>query len=354
MLYIRQLQRCSSYSAYLIIRMLTTTTISLADEPLTVTTINKSYPAHLRHALIVDLSLLRTAESNKHLASFLGHLRGITPQPIGILQFHDETPTLEVWEALQDLKQVSYLEMISGYSEYCNIGLLDHVGSTWSLQSLVIGGACGEHIKTAHLQTITSLTLDYCCGLIFDLAPATVTSNLKKLIIIENDACDHFIKLQEETCLTNNLSEFKIHSTNGCDFTHQYEKNYFGKALMRCHSLKSLDLTMHDSSDDSPEEHFLTELPNFFSSNLEVLQFRSPPTLANHLSLWHKSLSDPTWLPQLKSIKFILDVCYLGNTIELEKANLAHEQCIQFLNDVVSLRPSVTIINDDVATVTDS
>ena len=238
--------------------MLTTTTVSLADPSLTVATINKSYPAHLRHALIVDLSLLRKAEFNKHLASFLGHLRGIAAQ----------------------------------------------------------------------LHTITSLTLDYCCGLIFDLAPAAITSNLKQLIIIENDACDHFIKLQEETCLTNKLSELKIQSTNGCDFTHQYEKDHFGKALMRCHSLKSLDLTIHDSSDDSPEEHFLTELSTFFPSNLEVLQFRGPPTLANHLSVWHKNLSDPTWLPNLKSMKFILDACYRNGAIEQEKANLAHEQCM--------------------------
>lgn len=78
---------------------------------------------------LADLSLLYRAESTKHLGSFLGHLRRTITQPIDILQFHGETLTLEIQEALQDLKKVSYLEMINGDSEYCNIEPLDHVDS---------------------------------------------------------------------------------------------------------------------------------------------------------------------------------------------------------------------------------
>ncbi|UJR18125.1 hypothetical protein I4U23_005025 [Adineta vaga] len=121
--------------------------------------------------------------------------------------------------------------MHSGYDETCNIIPLDQIGSSWPLQSLIIGSACGESINTAHLYTITSLKLDYCCSLTFNLASRDKPSKLEQLTIIENDACDHFIQFQEETSLMNNLIELKIQSTNGCDFTHQYEEDCFGKAL---------------------------------------------------------------------------------------------------------------------------
>jgi hypothetical protein len=325
--------------------MLTTTTISPNDAPVTTTIKNTSYPSHLRHALIIHLG------AYNYLQSFLDHMRSVAKQPIDMLQFRDDAPSLAIWEALQDLKHISHLEMICEYTEYCNISPLDQVGSSWPLQSMVIGGACGEDIRTNHILTINSLTLDYCCGLSFGLATRNNTSMLKRLTIIENDACDHFIKLQDETCLITNLAELKIESTNGCDFAHQYEKEDFGKALVQCHSLQFLDLTLHDSSEDCPEEHYLIELPMFFPHNVEVLRFRGPPTLANHLSIWHKCIADPKWLPNLNSIKFCLDACWRDKEIELEKANLAHEKCMQLLIDLLSLRPTVTILNEEELTV---
>jgi hypothetical protein len=212
---------------------------------------------------------------------------------------------------------------------------------------MVIGSACGENIKTTHIHTVTSLTLDYCCGLSFSLATRNSTSKLQKLTIIENDACDHFIKLQEETCLISNLIELKIKSTNDCDFIHQYEKECFGKALIQCHSLKFLDLTLHDTSEDLPKEHYLTDLPAFFPPNVEVLRFRGPPALANHLSVWHQCASDPKWLPHLKAIKFCLDVRHRKEEIASEIATLSHEQSTQFLKDLTSFRPLITILNED-------
>lgn len=245
--------------------MLTTTTISPVDSPITTITNNTLYPSHLRHALIIDLDPPRKSNSDKYHSSFVNYLRNIaTRQPIDMLKFHGGTPSLEIWEALRGLKYVSHLEMISGFDEYCNITPLDHVGSSWPLQSLVIGSACGDNINTIHINTITSLTLDHSCGLSFSLASHDSKSQLKQLAIIENDACDQFIKFQEETTLLENLLELKIVSTNGCDFCHQYEKACFGNALIQCHSLKSLDLTLHDASEDSPEEHYLIELPTFF------------------------------------------------------------------------------------------
>ena len=328
--------------------MLTTTTISPNAAPVTTTIENTLYPPHIRHALVIRL------DADNYPQSFLDHLRNVAKQPIDMLQFCDDSPSLAIWEALQDLKHISHLEMISGYNEYCNITPLDQVGSSWPLESIVIGSACGEDIRTKHILTINSLTLDYCCGLSFGLATRNNTSMLKRLAIIENDACDHFMKLQEETCLITNLAELKIESTNGCDFAHQYDKEDFGKALVQCHSLQFLDLTLHDSSEDCPEEHYLIELPMFFPHNVEVLRFRGPPTLANHLSIWYKCIADPKWLQNLNSIKFHLDACYRDNEIVLEKANLAHEKCLQFLKDLTSLRPSVTILNEEELTVTTS
>ncbi len=46
-----------------------------------------------------------------------------------------------------------------------------------------------------------------------------------KMTIIENDACDHFIKLQEEIYLISNLTELKIQSMNGCKCAHPYVKD---------------------------------------------------------------------------------------------------------------------------------
>jgi hypothetical protein len=344
---IRPLQRYSFFSTFRIIRMLTTTTLKPGDAPVTTVIKNTSYPSHLRHALIIDPHPTSNLVLDKYLVTFRNHLRNIVTQPIDMLQFRNSTPSRAIWEALQDRKYISHLEMISGYDETCNIEPLDQVGPSWPLQSIVIVDACGEHINTVHLNTISSLKLDHCCGLYFDLATRNGTSKLERLTIIENDACDHFIKLQEETCLINNLLELKIVSTNGCDFAHQYEEECFGNALVQCHSLKSLDLTLHDSSEDSPKEHYLIELPAFFPPHIEVLRFRGPPTLANHLSVWHECASDPKWLPNLNSIKFSLDVPGKDKEIALEKATFAREQCMQFLKELVSLRPSITILNEE-------
>ena len=322
--------------------MLTVTTVTSGSPPMTAVVKNTLYPSHLRHALIIGFKLNTALDPDKYFPSFLKHLRNVVTQPIDMLQFLDDTPSLEIWEALQGLKSISHLEMISGYTETCNIGPLDQVGLSWPLQSIVISSTCGEDIKTAHINTITSLTLEYCCGLSFSLANLDTPSKLQKLTIIENDACDHFMKLQEETSLINNLIELKIQSTNGCDFAHQYEQQCFGKALIRCHSLKLLDLTLYDSFEDLSEEHYLIKLPAFFPPNLTVLRFRGPPALANHLSVWYQCVSDPDWLPQLESIQFSLDV-HPRN----EEIASSQEKATQFLKDLRSCRPSITILNDE-------
>ncbi|CAF0771432.1 unnamed protein product [Adineta steineri] len=327
--------------------MLTTTTITPIDAPITTTINNTLYPSHLHHALIIDRDSRGQANPDTDDSTFLNHLRTLATQPIDMVQFLGDTPSLAIWEALKDLKNVSHLEMLSGYDEYCNITPLDQVGSSWPLQSLVIGSAAGESINTAHLQTITSLKLDYCCGLSFDLCTRDSPSKLKQLTIIENDACDHFIKFQEKTSLLNHLIELKLQSTNGCDFSYEYDEKCFGKALIQCHSIKSLDLTMSDSSDDDSKENYLIELPVFFPPNVEVLRFRGPPTLANHLSVWQKRISDPKWLPNLKSIQFCLDVCHRDKEIPSDIAKLVHEQSTQFLKDLKSFRPSVTILDEE-------
>ena len=327
--------------------MLTTTTLSPVDAAVTVAIKNITFPSHLRHALIVDLKPTNTLSADQYLPSFLTQLRNIATQSIDMLQFRDGTPSQAIWEALRDLKHLSHLEMISGYDEYCNIGPLDQVGASWPLQSIVIRDACGEDISTAHIHTITSLTLEYCCGLSFSSATRDSPSNLKRLTIVENDACDHFIKLQEETSLINNLLELKIESTNGCDFAHQYEEECFGKALVQCQSLKSLDLTLRDASDGSPKENYLIGLPVFFPVGVEVLRFRGPPALANHLSVWHNCVSDPTWLPNLKSIHFSFNVRYGDKDIVPEHGGLAHERSAQLLQELLSLRPSVIILDTE-------
>ena len=344
--HLRLLRRWLSPSTSLLIRMLTTTTISPVDAPVTAITENKSYPPHLRHALIIDLDPTSKLNPDEYLAPFLGHLRATATQPIDILHFLGGTPSSAIWEALQDLKYISHLEMSSGYDEYCNIEPLDRVGSAWPLKSIAIGSACGEDITTAHINTIDSLALDYCCGLSFPLATRNSSSKLKRLTIIENDACDHFLKLREESCLLSDLSELKIVSTNGCDFCHQYEEKDFGEALVQCHSLISLDLSLSVPSTEPPEANYLIGLPTFFPPNIEILQFRGPPTLGNNLSVWHKCASDLGWLPNLKSIKFCLDVIHRGEEVVMEKASLAHDQSMQFLKHLVSLRPSIIILNE--------
>ena len=342
--HIRRLQHHLASSTSLITRMFTTTTLSPVDAPVTIIGENKSYPSHLRHALIIDLEPTSKLDPTTYLSSFLDHLRSTAKQSMDSLHLLRGTPTLEVWQALKNLRDISHLEMTSGYDEYCNIGPLDQVGSSWPLKSIVIGSACGEDIKTHHINTIESLTLDYCCGLSFSLATRTGTSQLRRLDIVENDACDHFIKLREESCLINNLSELRIVSTNGCDFCHQYEEKSFGEALVQCHSLTSLDLTLNVSSTETGETNYLVELPVFFPPNVEILRFRGPPLLANHLSVWYQCVSDPKWLPNLKSMKFCLDVLYREEEATVEKTNLAQEQCAKFLKHLAVLRPSVTIV----------
>lgn len=328
--------------------MLTVTTVSSGIASMTAVVENISYPSHLLHALIIDFKRNATSDSDKDFPLLLQHLRDVATQPIDMLQFLDGTPSLAIWEALQGLKHISHLEMISDYAETCNIGPLNHVGSVWPLKSILINSACGEDIKTAHINTITSLTLEYCCGLSFSLANRDTSSKLQKLAIIENDACDHFMKLQEETSLVDNLIELKIQSTNGCDFAHQYEQECFGKALIQCHSLKLLDLTLSDSSENLSEEHYLTKLPAFFPPNLTVLRFRGPLELANYLSVWYQCVSDPKWVPQLELIQFSLDV-----QPQNKETTLSPEKLTQFLKDFRLCRPLITIISDEASSNTD-
>lgn len=306
--------------------MIETTTLSFGCRPVTTVVNNTSYPTHLRHALIIDLKRNANTDIERDLPKLRNQLQTMDTQSIDMLQIRDDSPSDELWQSLSNFKKISHLEILCGFDELCNILPLDDIGASWPLQSIVISGAAGDFITTAHLNTITSLTLDYCAGLLFDRVHSNVKSNLRHLVIIENDACDTFIKLNEEFAnFFDNLSELTIKSTNGCDFCHQYEKEAFGRALSQCSSLRSLDLTLHD-----PSEELQLQLPTCFPINIEILRFYGPSTLANNLSTWQTCMSDSNWLPNLKSIRFVLT-----ETVD--------QRTTQLLNHFISLRPFVTI-----------
>jgi len=174
---------------------------------------------------------------------------------------------------------------------------------------LEIVDACGEEVNTPHLLTINHLTLNHACSLDFSIAEKVKMANLTSLEIIENDAIDHFITMHEETCLTRNLTSLKIQSTNGCDYSRQWEPEDFGRVLKQCTSLRSLDLALTTEHHGEPEEKsYLHAFCESLPPNVETLRFRGPPCLADDLSQWTACLHSTSWLPHLKTISFRLDV----------------------------------------------
>ncbi|CAF1320229.1 unnamed protein product [Adineta ricciae] len=136
--------------------MLTITSISLISDPITTIVENTEYPSHLHHALLIDLKPV----PNTNLSSFRNHLRRISNDHIDMIKFHGDTPSLAIWESVQDFKHISHLEMISGFDEVCNIAPLDEISCTRRFL--------------------------YCCGLSFHSISLDGPSQLNELIIFLN------------------------------------------------------------------------------------------------------------------------------------------------------------------------
>jgi hypothetical protein len=103
--------------------------------------------------------------------------------------------------------------------------------------------------------------------------------------------------------LTKVLEVLEIKSTNGCDFSYDYDPQDFKDRLRKCTNLREFRLaaSYRDSLD--------TDLASYIPSSVENLSLyftRSLPFL-HDIGDWTNHASDETWLPHLKSFQLTVD-----------------------------------------------
>ncbi|RDB27663.1 hypothetical protein Hypma_003213 [Hypsizygus marmoreus] len=104
-----------------------------------------------------------------------------------------------------------------------------------------------------------------------------------------------------------------------------------------------------DEAVSEPEALYL-DLVQYLPASLEELRFRGPTDVLDDLPEWREAVSNPSWLPNLKTFAFRLDVTHQGlrNSYAKEasaEAFSATEPEVQKFLDVLSAsRPSVKIV----------
>lgn len=287
------------------------------------------------------------------------------PKDISTLIIVDETPSDKEWSLLSThFTSVKDLTLDSGYNEYLN----DNIPLHWPLERLVLNSAAGEPVRTPwikdglvkHLRfeltmglrfegpsneelvkmqkeriargeeeeykTESGITITYLPQLVqrwlgekYAIAPGEekkaeeqgqheikAVPNLETLEIIENDVHDVLVRLSLSIPrIFSNVKTLRLRATNACDL--HYAEDVLHQLLPQLAGLKTLDLTLGIEYVDPKH---LTELYRHFPPNLETLQFRSAAQLAksNNWPEWVTAFQNPEFLPQLRTLSFLLDL----------------------------------------------
>lgn len=227
---------------------------------------------------------------------------------IDSVQWNVETgyePTEEMWQILNGLFSPKHLELAGGWDEECNVKPLKALEHQWSdLDTLTLTGICDQDFMGNApnvFSQISSLTLDFCCGLNF-IPPAA--TRLKHVRILENNACDMFIyAVDHNPYFPQVLEVLEIEGTNNCDFSCMYEPQDFRDRLLACTNLREFRFAAGYS------DGLDTDLASYIPPSVEKLTLsftRSLPFL-HDFDDWIKHASDPTWLPHLKSFQLSID-----------------------------------------------
>jgi hypothetical protein len=308
-------------------------------------------PLQLKHRLVLYMGEDGQAQFfEEALPGFLDHLRSIVdhdrnlPENTGTPRIdavcfegliHRAPPGERTWRALDGLRP-RHLDFYCGWDEEYDIESLDQLATTWPLESIAIHGACGVNLTSKYLHFITSLKLDYCCGMTITSYPEP--SALRHLTIIENDAVDMFVDMRRNVAIADGIQTLEIQSTMDNDFCKESAGD-FVKTLEQCTTLLTLHLTLKES--DTEEVNYLRHLPDYFPPNIEDLRFRGPPSLSDEMSTWLRCAADPTWLTSLKTISFHLDVLGEHNTSSPIETPAV---ITRFFDVLCSRRPSLSII----------
>lgn len=146
--------------------------------------------------------------------------------------------------------------------------------------------------------------------------------NLRTLEILENDAIDTFTRLTlARGHLALALDTLNIRSTRGLDFHYTHEE-MFRQILPQLVELKTFVFAAGEVFDS---ENFLSLLYKDFPPNLSTLRFRGPVSLAKSEQWpeWIKSFENPEYLPNFKTLSFVLDLNYEKKPDDTRKKDVA-------------------------------
>jgi hypothetical protein len=229
-------------------------------------------------------------------------------------------------------------------------------------------------------NSVTSLVLDTCCN--FNYAPPAGTDALRHLTIIENDAIQMFVCIRKNIREVDHLQKLKLVDTRGS--LHTYSRDEWRTALKGCTLLKSLDMILDtDTTGYSPERHEIVveellegidevletewlvddqdkenvhrNLPAYLPNSLEHLHLQGSPRMVRDLGPWLHHARDPSWLPNLHTISFGLDLAIrkgYGYSAEYEPSAAQREVIAavgpyakRFLETFSISHPNVQVLN---------
>lgn len=145
-----------------------------------------------------------------------------------------------------------------------------------------------------------------------NLLPKDVSTNLEKLEILENDAIDTFDRMAIALPhVVFAISTLNLRSTHGNDFAYTHE-DMFPQFLPQLQTLRTLVLSV---GNDFERASFVPELYLILPPNLSVLRFRGPVSLvrSEQWRNWIQSFASSDYLPNLKTLSFVLDLNYEGD-----------------------------------------
>jgi hypothetical protein len=230
------------------------------------------------------------------------------------------------------------LEVSCGNLEECNLLPLDTFKTQWPLSSLLIAGNCLSNFEEGMVpkvcNSVTSLVLDTCNA--FNYAPPAGTDALRHLTIIDNDALQMFVCIRKNMREVDHLQKLKLVDVRA--YLDRYSRDEWRTALKGCTSLKSLDMVLDTTgyslerpvvedllegidevletvwlddekdTEEDEEENVHRNLPAYLPNSLEHLRLQGSPRMVRHLGPWLHHARDPSWLPNLQTISFSLDL----------------------------------------------
>ncbi|KAL1956044.1 hypothetical protein VTO42DRAFT_7859 [Malbranchea cinnamomea] len=150
---------------------------------------------------------------------------------------------------------------------------------------------------------------------------------LRKLEILENDALDTLTRMSFALPhLLNQVKFLNIRSTHNLDF-HLTSEELVPKLLPQLSALETLVLSVGEVF---KRKTILTKLYENLPPNLTTLRFRGPASLmqSEHWQEWIQAFANPAFLPQLKTLSFVLDLFYKEDEYKWRKETRAPEDAL--------------------------